>query len=148
MLTVYGGRPAMHRRIAEEALGRLAHFFPPSKPWTARTPLPGGDFAHDGMPALIHATQQRWPFLTAEHARRLTRAYGTRVDRILKSAARLDDLGMRFGADLTAAEVRYLMSEEWAQTAGDVLWRRSKLGLRLSEAQQAVLDRFMAQESA
>ena len=147
LLTVYGGALVLHRRIAEEALADLAHFFPPSQPWTARAPLSGGDFAHDGMPALIEATQQRWPFLTAEHARRLTRAYGTRVEEILKGAARLDDLGMRFGADLTAAEVRYLMSREWAQTADDVLWRRSKLGLRVSEAQRAVLDRFMAQGS-
>jgi glycerol-3-phosphate dehydrogenase len=148
LLTVYGGKLAMYRRIAEEVLGRLAHFFPSSKSWTAQAPLPGGDFAHDGMPGLIQATQRRWPFLTAEHARRLTRAYGTRVEQILKSAARLDDLGMRFGADLTAAEVRYLISKEWAQTADDVLWRRSKLGLRLSQAQRAILDRFMAQGNA
>ena len=147
LLTVYGGTLAMYRRIAEEALADLAHFFPRSRPWTAQVSLPGGDFAHDGMPALIEATQQRWPFLTAEHARRLTRAYGTRVEQILQRAARLDDLGLRFGADLTAAEVRYLMSKEWAQTADDVLWRRSKLGLRVSEAQRAVLDRFMAQGS-
>ena len=58
--------------------------------------------------------------------------------------ARPDDLGLRFGADLTAAEVRYLMQKEWAQTADDVLWRRSKLGLRFSDAQRAMLDRFMA----
>ena len=72
-------------------------------------------------------------------------AYGTRVNRVLGTAKSLDDLGMRLGADLTAAEVRYLMSEEWAQTADDVLWRRSKLGLRFSDAQRADLDRFMAQ---
>ncbi len=144
VLTVYGGKLTMYRRLAEDVLGGLAHFFPPSKPWTAQTPLPGGDFALDGMPGLIEATQRRWPFLTAEHARRLTRAYGTRVENILTTAARLDDLGRRFGADLTAAEVRYLMTKEWAQTADDVLWRRSKLGLRFSETQRATLDRFMA----
>jgi glycerol-3-phosphate dehydrogenase len=109
--------------------------------------LPGGDFGYDGMPALVERTQRRWPFLTAGHARRLTSAYGTRVESILQSAARLDDLGPRFGADLTAAEVRYLMTKEFAQTADDVLWRRSKLGLRLSDAQRAALDRFMAQAS-
>jgi len=145
MLSVHGGKLTLYRRVAEEALARLAHFFPPSQPWTAQAPLPGGDFAPHGMAALIEATQRRWPFLTTEHAQRLTRAYGTRVENILKAAARLDDLGMRFGADLTAAEVRYLMAKEWAQTADDVLWRRSKLGLRFSEAQRITLDRFMAQ---
>jgi glycerol-3-phosphate dehydrogenase len=147
VLSVYGGKLTLYRRVAEEVLGRLAHFFPPAKPWTAQTPLPGADFVYDGMPALIEATQRRWPFLTAEHARRLTRAYGTRVESILKTATRLDDLGMRFGADLTAAEVRYLMTKEWAQTADDVLWRRSKLGLRFSETQRAALDRFMTHGS-
>ena len=72
-----------------------------------------------------------WPFLSEAHARRLVRAYGTRVRRILGSASSLNDLGPSFGADLTGAEVRYLMAHEWAQTADDVLWRRSKLGLRV-----------------
>ena len=64
---------------------------------------------------------------------------------MLKTASKLDDLGTCFGADLTAAEVRYLMTKEWAETADDVLWRRSKLGLRLSDAQRATLDGFMEQ---
>ncbi len=97
---------------------------------------------------MIERTRQRWKFLTADHARRLVSAYGTRVDRVLGAAKSLDDLGMRFGADLTAAEVRYLMTKEWAQSADDVLWRRSKLGLRFSDAQRAELDRFMAQTNA
>ena len=102
VLTLYSGSLAMYRRVAEDVLRRLGPFFPPAKPWTAQTPLPGGDFAHDGMPALIEETRRRWPFLTTDHARRLTRAYGTRVKNILKTATRLDDLGLRFGGDLTA----------------------------------------------
>jgi glycerol-3-phosphate dehydrogenase len=89
-----------------------------------------------------------WPFLQADHARRLVRAYGTRLDRVLENINRPEDLGIWFGADLTAAEVRYLMRKEWAQTADDVLWRRSKLGLRFSPEQTAALDRFMAQANA
>jgi glycerol-3-phosphate dehydrogenase len=147
LLTVYGGKLTLYRRLAEDVLRRLAHFFPSSRPWTAQTALPGGDFAYDTLPGLIEATQRRWPFLTAAHARRLVCAYGTRVETVLGTAVRLDDLGVRFGADLTAAEVRYLMTKEWAQTADDVLWRRSKLGLHFSTAQRATLDRFMAQES-
>jgi glycerol-3-phosphate dehydrogenase len=147
LLTVYGGKITTYRRLAEEALARLAHFFPPSRPWTAQSCLPGGDFNYDGLDALIERTRRTWPFLSAEHARRLTRAYGTRVANVLKTAAKLSDLGTCFGADLTAAEVRYLMTNEWAETADDVLWRRSKLGLRFSEPQAAALDRFMKEAS-
>jgi glycerol-3-phosphate dehydrogenase len=70
------------------------------------------------------------------------------VENMLGNAARLEDLGQCFGADLTAAEVRYVMQNEWAQTADDVLWRRSKLGLRCSLAERGALADFMAQESA
>jgi glycerol-3-phosphate dehydrogenase len=147
LLTVYGGKLTTYRRLAEDVLDRLGHFFPPAPRWTAERPLPGGDFAYDGIDALIQRTQQRWPFLTDSHARRLTSAYGTRLENVLKAATCLDDLGLRFGADFTAAEVRYLMQKEWAQTADDVLWRRSKLGLRLSAAQCAALESFMAQAS-
>ena len=148
LLTVYGGKITTYRRLAEDALDKLAHFFPRSRRWTEEATLPGGDFAYDGIEALIARTLERWPFLTDEHARRLTQAYGTRIDNILKNAARLDDLGQRFGADLTAAELRYLMDKEWAQTADDVLWRRSKLGLHFSPGQRAALDAFMTQAKA
>lgn len=145
LLTIYGGKITTYRRLAEATLARLAHFFPRTRPWTAHSPLPGGDFVYDGIETLIERTQRSWRFLTADHARRLVHAYGTRVERVLAKATSLDDLGQRFGADLTAAEVRYLMTKEYAQTADDVLWRRSKLGLRLSDVQRAALDRFMAE---
>jgi glycerol-3-phosphate dehydrogenase len=148
LLTVYGGKITTHRRLAEDVLDRLAHFFPRSQRWTAHSHLPGGDFPYDGLDALIARTLQRWPFLTDQHARRLAHAYGTRVENVLKDAVRRDDLGRRFGADLTAAEVRYLMQTEWAQTADDLLWRRSKLGLRLSAAQRGALENFMAEARA
>ena len=146
LLTVYGGKLTTFRRLAEDVLARLTHFFPPSQPWTAKSPLPGGDFVYDGVPALVASTLRRWPFLAEDHARRLVDAYGTRVANVLKTATRLDDLGICLGADLTAAEVRYLMTTEWAQTADDVLWRRSKLGLRFSAADRIALERFMAQQ--
>ena len=148
LLTVYGGKLTTFRRLAEDALARLAIFFPHSRPWTATAPLPGGDFVFDGLPALIQHTQRQWPFLTDDHARRLVGAYGTRVANVLGTATRMDDLGARFGTDLTAAEVRYLMTNEWAQTSDDVLWRRSKLGLRISAVDSAALENFMAQSAA
>jgi glycerol-3-phosphate dehydrogenase len=144
LLTVYGGKLTTFRRLAEDALARLSHVFPRSRPWTAATPLPGGDFAYDGAAALIERTRRQWPFLAEAHVARLIGAYGTRVDHVLQGATRLDDLGVRFGADLTAAEVRYLMAKEWAQTTDDVLWRRTKLGMHFSRQQQVVLERFMA----
>jgi glycerol-3-phosphate dehydrogenase len=143
LLTVYGGKITTHRRLAEDALARLAHFFTRSRPWTAAQPLPGGDFVYDGVDTLVERTQRNWRFLTAEHARRLVRAYGTRVDQVLGEASAPADLGACFGADLTAAEVRYLMAKEWAMTADDVLWRRSKLGLRFTKIETEALDRFM-----
>jgi glycerol-3-phosphate dehydrogenase len=144
-LTVYGGKITTYRRLAEDAMAKLAHFFPRTHAWTVRSPLPGGDFVYDGIETLIARGRRQWPFLTDDHLRRLVHAYGTRVDNVLKAVTGPADLGVRFGADLTAAEVRYLMTKEWAQTADDVLWRRSKLGLRFTDAQRATLDRFMAQ---
>jgi glycerol-3-phosphate dehydrogenase len=145
LLTVYGGKITTYRRVAEEALAKLGDYLPAAPNWTASSALPGGDFVYDGIETLVERTLRTWPFLAANHAWRLTRAYGTRVDNVLKSATKAADLGIRFGADLTAAEVRYLMTKEWAQTADDVLWRRSKLGLHFSDAQRQTLDRFMAQ---
>jgi glycerol-3-phosphate dehydrogenase len=87
---------------------------------------------------------ERWPFLSELHARRLVRAYGRRAERFLKDAQKMDDLGPRFAGDLTVAEVRYLMENEWAQTAEDVLWRRSKLGLKATPEDRTGLDHFMA----
>jgi glycerol-3-phosphate dehydrogenase len=143
LLTVYGGKLTTFRRLAEDALSRLAPYFPPAPPWTANSTLPGGDFAYDGMATLVERTRQRWPFLRKEHAERLVSAYGTRVDQVLQTAKRPEDLGVWLGADLTAAEVHYLMAKEGAQTADDVLWRRSKVGLRLAQNECAALELFM-----
>jgi glycerol-3-phosphate dehydrogenase len=144
LLTVYGGKITTYRRLAEDVMAKLAHFFPRTRPWTAHSALPGGDFVYDGMETLVARTQRTWPFLSAEHARRLASAYGTRVDDVFKTVKEPVDLGLRFGADLTAVEVHYLMDKEWARTADDVLWRRSKLGLRFSDTQRMMLDRFIA----
>ena len=86
---------------------------------------------------------QRWPFLTRPHARRLLHAYGLRMERILKDARSMDELGQCVAGDLSEAEVRYLVENEWAQTADDVLWRRSKIGLLASKEQVAALERLM-----
>ncbi len=88
--------------------------------------------------------KQRYPFLAATTARRLLRSYGTCVDEILAGATSAADLGTVFGADLTEAELRFLAQREWAMTAEDVVWRRSKLGLRMSASEIAKVDGFLA----
>jgi glycerol-3-phosphate dehydrogenase len=144
LLTVYGGKITTYRRLAEAALDRLAHVFGARPAWTKKSTLPGGDFPVDGVARLVAQARLSWPFLSEAHIRRLVQAYGTRISRILGSAKRVDDLGAWLGADLTAAEVRYLMEHEWAQTTEDVLLRRSKLGLRVSAQEQEQLAKFMA----
>jgi len=143
LLTVYGGKITTYRRLAEAAIARLAEVIPESRAWTAGRPLPGGDFAPANDDALVADLRQGWRFLSDAHAHRLVAAYGTRARRVLEGAAKLDDLGPRFGPDLTGAEIRYLMRNEWAVTADDVLWRRSKLGLVLTEEQREGVARFM-----
>ena len=95
------------------------------------------------MDAQVAHARRTWPFLEDAHALRLVRAYGTRIDHVLGKATSYADLGTRFGADLTAAEVRYLMQKEWAVDADDVLWRRTKLGLRFTDSEKVALQRFM-----
>ena len=144
LLTVYGGKITTYRKLAENALKRLAPFYRMGPPWTGTSPLPGGDFPYDGVAALTARALGLWPFLTQPQAERLVRAYGTRLDRILGGARRLDELGECFGGEMTSAEVRYLVRHEFAETADDVLWRRSKLGLHMAPDAAAALGRFMA----
>jgi glycerol-3-phosphate dehydrogenase len=144
LLNVFGGKITTYRRLAEAALRKLGPVFPEmSEPWTAGVPLPGGDFAVDGFANQVAQLTQRYPFLDASWGRRLVRAYGTEAACILDNATRAKDLGRRFGWNLTEAEVRWLVREEWARTADDVLWRRSKLGLRLSETEAAALADYV-----
>jgi glycerol-3-phosphate dehydrogenase len=144
LLTVYGGKITTFRRLAEAALERLGSALSPGKPWTAKAPLPGGDFPPARFDSQVEQAQLRWPFLQPGETERLWRAYGTRLDRLLGDARSRGDLGPFFGPELSAAEVRYLMAQEWAETPEDILWRRSKLGLTVDKVQQEALARFMA----
>ncbi|MCK8787516.1 glycerol-3-phosphate dehydrogenase [Roseomonas sp. NAR14] len=144
LLSVFGGKITTYRRLAEDALRRLAPRLPApdglSAGWTAREPLPGGDFPIDGYEAQVLSLRHAYPFLAEPLARRLVRAYGTRAFRLLGGARSQADLGRDFGAGLTEAELRYLVREEWVRTAADAVWRRSKLGLRLSPEAVAAID--------
>ncbi|MBV7397266.1 glycerol-3-phosphate dehydrogenase [Mameliella sediminis] len=146
LLNIFGGKITTYRRLAESALEKIGQHLPVDKgPWTAGVPLPGGDFPVDGVPALVADLRARFDFLTEAWARRLVRAYGTEAASILGNAKSAADLGQDFGATLTAAEVSWLMTNEYAVTAQDVIWRRNKLGLRMTGQQEQELDAWMAQ---
>ncbi len=149
LLNIFGGKITTYRRLAESAMARLAPFFPGLKPdWTAGVALPGGDFATDGVSSLIAELALRHPFLTKAEAERLVRAYGTEATQVLGTAKTRADLGRDFGAGLSEAEVRWQMRQEWARRAADVVWRRTKLGLKMTEDQIAALDDWMVAEAA
>ena len=148
LLNIYGGKITTYRTLAEAALAKLADFFVLKPAWTAAVPLPGGNFDDEGIDAFAARFRQEHGFLPAAQADRLVHAYGTLAPAVLGTATKLDDLGARFGETLTAAEVRYLMRFEWAQTADDILWRRSKLGLGLAKQDAQKLAHFMAGTTA
>lgn len=144
LLNVFGGKLTTYRRLAESALEKIGETIgEKGRKWTAGSHLPGGDFPAAGYDDEVAKLRTRYPFLTASHARRLVRLYGTRAAQLLGNAASEADLGKHFGADLYAAEVDWLIVQEWALRAEDVLWRRTKLGLKFSRAQTAELEEYM-----
>ena len=146
ILSVYGGKITTYRKLAEHALEKLGKVFDmPGEAWTAHAPLPGGDIPKGDFAAFLWSASERHDWLPPEMLLRLARAYGTRLDAVIGAARSVDDLGAHMGGNLYEAELRYLVDAEYARTADDVLWRRSKLGLHLPpDAQQAVADWFAA----
>ncbi len=135
-LSVFGGKITTARRLAEHAMDEIAKFLSQVGPaWTAQARLPGGDL-EGGFEAFLARLQREKPFLSRDLAQRLAGAYGSRVLRLLGETRCMEDLGRDFGFGLTQRELDYLVREEWARSGEDVLWRRSKLGLRLSPAQR------------
>ncbi len=144
LLDAFGGKITTYRRLAEAMLAKIEHFLGArGKPWTANAPLPGGDFPATGFDAQVAKLRGDYPFLEPRLARRLTRLYGTRARMLVGKANSLADLGRDFGGDLYEAEVRYLVEHEFAQTAADILWRRTKRGLHLDRGQVAALEAFV-----
>ena len=152
LLSVFGGKITTYRRLALHVLEKLGHLLSPEArarhDWSAGAPLPGGDFPVQGFESLLADLARDYPWLEAVQCRRLARAYGTRARRILGTAKDKAALGYDFGAGLSEAEVLYLMREEWAEEAADVVWRRSKLGLRFTSSEIKALDDFMAGQRA
>ena len=144
LLTIFGGDVTTARLRAERAVSRLTPFYPMSPRWTAKAPLPGGDFAWAQFDTEVDRARERWRFLTEAQAQRLVGAYGSRLGDVFGDAKSRAELGPGFGPELTGAEVRYLMTKEWARFPDDILWRRSKLGLTMPSGDHAALAAFMA----
>ncbi|MCR9254628.1 MAG: glycerol-3-phosphate dehydrogenase [Alphaproteobacteria bacterium] len=144
LINIFGGKITTYRRLAEGVVAKIEGRLGLRQPaWTAEAPLPGGDFPIDGADRLAQSLKQAHEGLPPGMIDRLVRHYGTATRAILKDAKTPEDLGRHFGADLYAAEVRHLMDREWARDAEDVLWRRTKLGLRLSAEETKALADWM-----
>ena len=145
LLSVFGGKITTFRKLAESGMDKIEPFFPKmGKPWTESAALPGGDFPFADVESRIADLGRKFPFLEPGSVRRLFRAYGTDAETMLKGAVSPADLGRRFGA-LSEREVEWLKRKEWARTADDILWRRSKLGLHMAKEDQHALQSFMTQ---
>ncbi|MFL0355953.1 glycerol-3-phosphate dehydrogenase [Erythrobacter sp. GH1-10] len=145
LLSIFGGKITTYRKLAAHALEKLGVS---GDAWTAKEDLPGGDFAPEQFDAKLAEYQARYDWFPPESIRRLFRAYGTRIDRVMGDAQGINDLGQHLGGDLYARELEYLVEHEFARSAEDVLWRRSKLRLHLDEEAQELVRDWFAREMA
>ncbi len=144
LLSVFGGKITTYRRLAEQALKRLAPFFPQMLQGPSSSePLPGGALPEADFGAYLADLRRRFAFVPADHLRRLARRHGSRCEQLLRGVRQIDDLGAHFGTGLYEREVNWMLSEEWAGSASDILFRRSKLGLHLTPAEQATLVQYL-----
>jgi glycerol-3-phosphate dehydrogenase len=158
LLSVWGGKITTFRKLAEDAADEVGRMLGDARPaWTEQAFLAGGDLsgwigaakAPDAdFERFVDALHARYPWLGGQLGRRLARAYGARVDRILGDAKSMPDLGAQVAPGLYERELRYLQQEEWATSADDVLWRRSKLGLHLAPEAREQVDRWMQAHAA
>jgi glycerol-3-phosphate dehydrogenase len=148
LVSVFGVPAGRHRRMAEQVVEAFRDHLRIGRRWTADAVFPGGHFPINGADELVRAIRVAYPFVTEPEAERMVGTHGSRATAILSGARRPEDLGARFGDSLSEAEVRFLMDDEWAQTAGDVVWRRTRLGLTMSPADVARLDDWMRRARA
>ena len=144
LLSIYGGKLTTYRHLAERVLARLRPWLPGLRPsWSAQVHLPGGGLGPHGLPGLLLELARRHPHLSPELLEALARRHGTLAARVLGTAQTEAELGEHFGAGLYAAEVNYLTAHEWARTAEDILWRRTKCGLKIDEAARGRLADYL-----
>ena len=147
ILSVFGGKITTYRKLAEQAAGQLGREIGmQGASWTRSSNLPGGDIENSDFDGFLHELKETYPWLPPDLARHYARNYGTLSDRLLVGACELADLGRCFGAGLYEVEVRYLVAEEWAREADDILWRRTKWGLHLSRTQHDQLQDWLVEQ--
>jgi len=144
LINVFGGKITTYRKLAEEVLALVDRRTQNrSKRWTAGAALPGGDFAVLSFDALVIEAQRHFAFADPPLVSRLVRLYGTDVWTLLKDCQQICDLGTHFGAGLYQVEVDYLVREEWARLAQDIVYRRTKLGLRMTVEEISALQQYL-----
>ncbi len=144
LLNIFGGKLTTYRYLAEKVLEKLAPWIPePGQKWTHSRTLPGGDIEMEGFDDFASDLKAKYSQLEGSLIGRLARLYGTRANMILSNVTSMQDLGQHFGADLYEREVEYLTSQEWARTADDILWRRTKLGLRFNKQEKSILIEWL-----
>lgn len=149
LVSVIGGKITTYRRVAEQVMRELARTFPKmSAPWTRGATLPGGDVPVASVGEWVASMFRRYPFLQRPLVRRLCRAYGSLIGVVLAGVTKPADLGRDFGGGLSEREIEYLIANEWAVTADDILWRRTKLGLRLTPEEVAALEHYLREAPA
>lgn len=137
LLNVFGGKITTFRELAERGIKQIRHHFPHmGDDWTDRSPLPGGDMPDADYEAFMQSVKARYPWMSPGLRQHYGRLYGTRLTAMVGDADSPNALGRHFGGDFYEVEARYLMENEWARTPEDILWRRTKHGLHLSEAQR------------
>lgn len=145
ILNIFGGKITTYRRLSEEAVDLIAVrlVLPHNRHWTASSALPGGDFAVDAVAGEVQKLRDTYNFLTPASAARLFGCYGLETYALLGKVQSLAECGAHFGHGLTGCEVDYLIRHEWVRSAEDILWRRTKLGLRLTAEQQEQLEAYV-----
>ncbi|MCT4715831.1 glycerol-3-phosphate dehydrogenase [Enterobacteriaceae bacterium H18W14] len=147
LLSVFGGKLTTYRKLAEHALDKLQAYYPKIGPaWTKGSKLPGGDITGD-RDDFAAQLRRRYSFLSEGLARRFARTYGSNSELILKEAKSLEDLGENFGHEFYEAELRYLAEHEWVKRVDDAIWRRTKLGMWLTDEQQARVAQWLAKRN-
>ena len=144
LLSVFGGKITTYRKLAEHVMDKLARWVPATRPWTHVEALPGGDFGGRDFAAVLRQYRGRYAGLDRHWLARLLRRHGTLAGEILGEAQNEADLGENFGGGLYERELAYLIAHEWAQSAEDVLWRRTKCGLHMNEKQRQRVAARMA----
>src|SRR5690606_10772727 len=147
LISIYGGKITTYRKLAEAVMEKLQSFLPEaSRPWTSKLPLPGSQFTGQTLDDIQQEIRKHYPWLTPDEVERFSRSYGVLCFEFLKGKTAHAHMGKYFGAGLFSAEVDYLIAQEWATCADDVLFRRTKLGLFLTDSEQAQVERYVQQK--